>query len=131
MRDVTGAIVARAVDASIYENWTDVSGFLVADPRIVKNPEVIETITYKELRELAYMGASVLHEDAIPPLGRPPMEGPVTAGCGHDALSCFSGEGVEEGARRRISMAALPPKKRKRQPAEKTRPEKRRRPVVK
>ncbi len=52
----------------MYENWTDVSGFLVADPRIVKNPEVIETITYKELRELAYMGASVLHEDAIFPV---------------------------------------------------------------
>lgn len=66
--DVTGSIVARAIHADLYENWTDVSGFLVADPRIVQDPEVIETITYKELRELAYMGASVLHEDAIFPV---------------------------------------------------------------
>lgn len=66
--DVTGSIIANAVRAEIYENWTDVSGFLVADPRIVENPDVIETITYRELRELAYMGASVLHEDAIFPV---------------------------------------------------------------
>ncbi len=66
--DVTGSIIANAVNAEIYENWTDVSGFLVADPRIVENPDVIETITYRELRELAYMGASVLHEDAIFPV---------------------------------------------------------------
>lgn len=66
--DITGSLVARAVNANLYENWTDVSGFLVADPRVVKNPEVIHTITYKELRELAYMGASVLHEDAIFPV---------------------------------------------------------------
>lgn len=66
--DVTGSIVAKAIHADLYENWTDVSGFLVADPRIIKNPEVIETITYRELRELAYMGASVLHEDAIFPV---------------------------------------------------------------
>ena len=66
--DVTGSIVARAIHADLYENWTDVSGFLVTDPRIVENPEVIETITYKELRELAYMGAGVLHEDAISPV---------------------------------------------------------------
>ena len=66
--DVTGSIVARAVSADLYENWTDVSGFLVADPRIIKDPAVITTITYKELRELAYMGASVLHEDAIFPV---------------------------------------------------------------
>lgn len=66
--DITGSLVAKAIHADMYENWTDVSGFLVADPRIVKNPEVIETITYKELRELAYMGASVLHEDAIFPV---------------------------------------------------------------
>ncbi len=66
--DVTGSIVARAIHADMYENWTDVSGFLVADPRIVKDPQVIETITYRELRELAYMGASVLHEDAIFPV---------------------------------------------------------------
>ncbi|MBQ7007738.1 MAG: aspartate kinase [Ruminococcus sp.] len=66
--DVTGSILANAVKASIYENWTDVSGFLVTDPRIVDNPEVINVITYKELRELAYMGASVLHEDAIFPV---------------------------------------------------------------
>ena len=66
--DVTGSIVAKAIHADMYENWTDVSGFLVADPRIIKDPEVIETITYRELRELAYMGASVLHEDAIFPV---------------------------------------------------------------
>ena len=66
--DVTGSLVARAISADMYENWTDVSGFLVADPRIINNPEVIETITYRELRELSYMGASVLHEDAIFPV---------------------------------------------------------------
>lgn len=66
--DVTGSIVARAVEAKIYENWTDVSGFLICDPRIVNNPEAIKTITYMELRELAYMGATVLHEDAIFPV---------------------------------------------------------------
>ena len=66
--DVTGSIVAKAIHADMYENWTDVSGFLVADPRIIENPEVIETITYRELRELSYMGASVLHEDAIFPV---------------------------------------------------------------
>ena len=66
--DVTGSLVALAASADLYENWTDVSGFLIADPRIVKNPKSIETITYKELRELSYMGASVLHEDAIFPV---------------------------------------------------------------
>jgi len=66
--DVTGSIVAKAVKADVYENWTDVSGFLVADPRIVQNPVSIDTITYKELRELSYMGATVLHEDAIFPV---------------------------------------------------------------
>ncbi len=66
--DITGSIVAKAIHADVYENWTDVSGFLVADPRIVKNPQKIETITYRELRELAYMGAGVLHEDAIFPV---------------------------------------------------------------
>lgn len=66
--DITGSLVALAVGADIYENWTDVSGFLIADPRIVKSPKSIETITYKELRELSYMGASVLHEDAIFPV---------------------------------------------------------------
>ncbi len=66
--DITGSIVARAVNADIYENWTDVSGFLMADPRIVENPKAIETITYRELRELSYMGATVLHEDAIFPV---------------------------------------------------------------
>lgn len=66
--DVTGSIVAKAVKADVYENWTDVSGFLLADPRIIKDPVAIETITYRELRELAYMGASVLHEDAIFPV---------------------------------------------------------------
>ena len=66
--DVSGSLVALAVNADLYENWTDVSGFLIADPRIVKKPKSIETITYKELRELSYMGASVLHEDAIFPV---------------------------------------------------------------
>ena len=66
--DVTGSIIASAVKADVYENWTDVSGFLVADPRIVENPKAINVITYKELRELAYMGATVLHEDAIFPV---------------------------------------------------------------
>lgn len=66
--DVTGSIVAKACQADVYENWTDVSGFLVTDPRIVENPKVIETITYRELRELSYMGATVLHEDAIFPV---------------------------------------------------------------
>lgn len=66
--DITGAIVARAVKADIYENWTDVSGFLVADPRIIYDPKPIDVITYKELRELSYMGASVLHEDSIFPV---------------------------------------------------------------
>ncbi|KMZ54949.1 aspartate kinase [Dorea sp. D27] len=66
--DITGSIVAKAVHACMYENWTDVSGFLVADPRIVKNPKAIDVITYRELRELSYMGATVLHEDAIFPV---------------------------------------------------------------
>ena len=66
--DVTGSIVARAVEADLYENWTDVSGFMMADPRVVKDPPAIETITYLELRELSYMGATVLHEDAIFPV---------------------------------------------------------------
>lgn len=66
--DVTGSLVARAVHAAVYENWTDVSGILVADPRVVKDPVVIPVITYKELRELSYMGFSVLHEDAIFPV---------------------------------------------------------------
>ena len=66
--DVTGSIAARAAGAAIYENWTDVSGMLTADPRIVDNPRVIDWITYTELRELSYMGASVLHEDAIFPV---------------------------------------------------------------
>ena len=66
--DVTGSLVAKAIRADMYENWTDVSGFLVTDPRIVDNPVVIDTITYRELRELSYMGATVLHEDAIFPV---------------------------------------------------------------
>ncbi len=66
--DVTGSIVAKAVKADVYENWTDVSGFLVADPRIINNPQAIDVITYRELRELSYMGATVLHEDAIFPV---------------------------------------------------------------
>ena len=66
--DITGSIVARAVEADLYENWTDVSGFMMADPRIVNDPCAIATITYRELRELSYMGATVLHEDAIFPV---------------------------------------------------------------
>ncbi len=66
--DITGAIVARSARADVYENWTDVSGVLMADPRIVDNPRVIKKITYRELRELSYMGATVLHEDAIFPV---------------------------------------------------------------
>ena len=66
--DITGSIVAGACHVGVYENWTDVSGFLVADPRVVDSPAAIRTITYKELRELSYMGAGVLHEDAIFPV---------------------------------------------------------------
>ena len=66
--DITGAIVARAAAADLYENWTDVSGFMMADPRVVKNPPSIETITYRELRELSYMGATVLHDESIFPV---------------------------------------------------------------
>ena len=66
--DITGALVSKAVEAVIYENWTDVSGFLMADPRIVDNPLPIKVISYKELRELSYMGASVLHEEAVFPV---------------------------------------------------------------
>lgn len=66
--DITGSIMAKSVNASIYENWTDVSGIMVTDPRIVKNPKTIKEITYNELRELSYMGANVLHEDSIFPV---------------------------------------------------------------
>ena len=66
--DLTGSIVAKAAKVDMYENWTDVSGFMIADPRIINNPKSIEAITYKELRELSYMGATVLHEDAIFPI---------------------------------------------------------------
>ena len=66
--DITGSIVARAASATLYENWTDVSGFLMADPRCIDDPKPIDTITYKELRELSYMGATVLHEDSIFPV---------------------------------------------------------------
>ena len=66
--DITGSLAAVAVNADVYENWTDVSGILMADPRIVDNPKTIETITYRELRELSYMGATVLHEEAIFPV---------------------------------------------------------------
>ncbi|MCI8543951.1 aspartate kinase [Acetatifactor aquisgranensis] len=66
--DITGSIVAKAVQADVYENWTDVSGFLVADPRIIENPKGIDVITYRELRELSYMGAGVLHEESIFPV---------------------------------------------------------------
>ncbi len=66
--DITGAIVARAVEAQTYENWTDVSGLLMADPRLVRNPKVMDTVTYREIRELSYMGAGVFHEEAIFPI---------------------------------------------------------------
>ena len=66
--DITGSIVARAAKVDVYENWTDVSGILVADPGIIENPAGIEVITYKELRELAYMGFNVLHEESIFPV---------------------------------------------------------------
>lgn len=66
--DITGALAAAALDAEIYENWTDVSGILMADPRIVDNPEPIPRVTYTELRELSYLGAQVLHEDTIFPV---------------------------------------------------------------
>lgn len=66
--DITGSIIARAALADLYENWTDVSGFLVCDPKIVANPKRIKTLSYKELRELSYMGASVLHADSIFPV---------------------------------------------------------------
>ncbi len=66
--DITGSIIARGVKADLYENWTDVSGFLVCDPRIVPEARVIKQITYKEVRELSYMGASVLHAEAITPV---------------------------------------------------------------
>ena len=66
--DISGAVVARAVSATLYENWTDVSGFLACDPNIVDNPETIETLSYKELRELSYMGANVLHSESIFPV---------------------------------------------------------------
>ena len=68
--DITGALVARAVGASLYENWTDVSGMLAADPKVVDNPRRIEYISYQELRELSYMGSSVFHEDAMFPCQR-------------------------------------------------------------
>ena len=66
--DVTGSLLAKGADATIYENWTDVSGFLVTDPRIVDDPKQIKEISYEELRELSYMGANVLHEDTIFPV---------------------------------------------------------------
>ena len=68
--DITGAVVARAAGADVYENWTDVSGFLMCDPRVVKDPKGIDLLTYRELRELSYMGAGVLQEDAIFPVHR-------------------------------------------------------------
>lgn len=68
--DVTGALVARGVEASVYENWTDVDGFLAADPRVISNPKQIATITYKELRVLSFMGASVLHSEAYFPVAK-------------------------------------------------------------
>ncbi len=66
--DITGSLVARSINADLYENWTDVSGFLMADPKVVKNPKPMQKITYRELRELAYMGATVLHEESVFPV---------------------------------------------------------------
>ena len=66
--DITGALAAAALDADVYENWTDVSGFLMADPKIVPDPRPIERITYAELRELSYIGAQVLHEGTVSPV---------------------------------------------------------------
>ena len=66
--DITGSIIARGIHADMYENWTDVSGVLITDPRVVENPKPIDVLTYRELRELSYMGATVLHEDAIFPV---------------------------------------------------------------
>ena len=66
--DISGAIVARAINAELYENWTDVSGFLMADPRIVENPKPMQEVTYREIRELSYMGANVFHDEAILPV---------------------------------------------------------------
>jgi aspartate kinase len=68
--DITGAIVARAVNASVYENWSDVSGMLMADPRVVENPAPLKEVTYREVRELAYAGASVFQEEAIFPVSQ-------------------------------------------------------------
>lgn len=68
--DISGALVARVVNADLYENWTDVTGFCMADPRIVPDAQVIDTMTYRELRELSYMGASVLHDEAVFPVRR-------------------------------------------------------------
>ena len=68
--DVSGAIIARAVGADVYENWTDVDGFLTTDPRVVDKPRLIDNISYKELRELSYMGANVLHPEAIFPVAK-------------------------------------------------------------
>ena len=68
--DITGAIIARAVKADVYENWTDVNGFMASDPRVVENPKQITELTYKELRELSYMGASVLHADSVFPVSK-------------------------------------------------------------
>ncbi|MCC7147466.1 MAG: aspartate kinase [Phycisphaeraceae bacterium] len=68
--DISGAVVAAGVKAEVYENWTDVNGLLMADPRVVKNPHTIDVVTYRELRELAYMGANVLHDEAIFPVRR-------------------------------------------------------------
>ncbi len=68
--DITGSLAARAVKADLYENWTDVSGFMAADPRVVDDPKTIKFITYKELRELSYMGAAVLHQDAVFPVAQ-------------------------------------------------------------
>jgi aspartate kinase len=107
--DVTGSLVARAAKASVYENWTDVSGMLMADPRIVENPLPIENISYLELRELSYMGASVMHEDAVFPArmsdipinirntNKPEDPGTIISNSGADGGSIISGIAGKKG----------------------------------
>ncbi len=98
--DITGAIVARAANADIYENWTDVSGFLMADPRIVDAPKAISTITYRELRELSYMGATVLHDESIFPVrfaGIPINIRNTNDPSAKGTMIVASAEGVEDG----------------------------------
>jgi aspartate kinase len=117
--DITGAIVARGVGADVYENWTDVSGLLMADPRIVERPKKIATLTYRELRELAYMGATVLHDEAIFPVresgipvnirntNEPDDPGTmIVRGNGHD-LRSYTGDITGVAGRKGFSIIAI------------------------